>query len=332
MTVDQGRPGEPGQPDQPDQHGPSEPARHVAVPDRVRALKRRVPAPLKAAARRTVRGYGQLTSGFRSLPDFMIIGAKRGGTTSLWNYLVRHPEVLPLFPSLQQIKSPHYFDINYGRGLDWYRSHFPTRRRVAALRQAGGAALCGEASPYYMFHPLAAERAARTVPNVKAIVLLRNPVDRAYSHFNERRGSDDPVGHEPIAAFEEALRAEDGRLAGEVDRIIADPSYYSPGHDNGSYLARGRYLEHLRPWFDFFDREQLLVLLAEELYTDPGATFGRVCDFLGLRPHGLESYPRYNFLPTSSMDPGTRKILLDYFRPHNAELGEFLGRELPWNS
>ena len=59
MTVDQGRPGEPGQPDQPDQHGPSEPARHVAVPDRVRALKRRVPAPLKAAARRTVRGYGQ---------------------------------------------------------------------------------------------------------------------------------------------------------------------------------------------------------------------------------------------------------------------------------
>jgi hypothetical protein len=223
---------------------------HVEVPNRLRAVKKRIPKPLKRAARSTLRTYGVRTSGQRDVPDFLIIGTKRGGTTSVWNWLVRHPHVAPMFPAAQQIKSPHYFDINFGRGLDWYRSHFPTRSSLAKTAQRTGfRPLTGEASPYYLFHPLVAERVAEVMPKAKLIVTLRNPADRAYSNYWERRGSD----AEDLPTFEAALAAEEERLAGEVEKIKADPRYYSHHHDNHSYLARGRYLEQLQPWFERFD-------------------------------------------------------------------------------
>lgn len=123
---------------------------HVEVPDRLRATKKHLPGAVKRTARSALRSYAVASAEQRALPDFLIIGTKRGGTTSLWNWLVRHPQVAPMFPAAQQIKSPHYFDINFSRGLGWYRSHFPTRRALAgARRRLGGPVLTGEASPYY---------------------------------------------------------------------------------------------------------------------------------------------------------------------------------------
>jgi hypothetical protein len=301
---------------------------HVEVPDRVRSVKRAVPGPVKQAARAVLRGYGCRTAGSRPMPDFLVIGAKRGGTTSLWNYLVRHPDVLPLFPALQQIKSPHYFDINHSRGQTWYRSHFATRRqRVRHERETGHPAVTGEASPYYMFHPLAVERIAREMPQGKFIVSLRNPVDRAYSNYNERRG----CGVEPLSTFEEAIAAEPERLRGEVERMRADPDYYSPMYDSASYLARGRYLEHLQPWLETFRRDQVHIVLADQMKRDSENAFRQICEFLGIRPLGLQGYPRYNLLPTPAMDPKTRERLVEYFRPHNAALSAAVDMELDWD-
>ena len=155
----------------------------------------------RAAAKQVLRRYGEVTSGFRPGPDFVIIGAKRGGTTSLYNYVLEHSSIRPLFPGRMHLKGVHYYDSNYDRGLRWYRSHFPLRVGGRYLVQPGiSPAITGEASPYYLFHPLAAERLAADFPDVRLIVLLRDPVERAYSHFKERTHH----GGETLG-FEEAL-------------------------------------------------------------------------------------------------------------------------------
>jgi hypothetical protein len=188
--------------------------------------------------------------------------------------------------------------------------------------------MTGESSPYYMFHPLAVERLASTLPDAKLILLLRNPVDRAYSHYlHERR-----LGTEPLS-FEEAIAREDERLDGEVEKIRSNRNYHSVNHQRYSYVARGRYADQLRNIFAFFPESQVLVLKSEDLYADPSATYGKVLDFLGLRGWDLEGYPQHYASNSSraEMPKTLRRRLLDYFRPHNQELARYLNLELAWN-
>jgi len=302
--------------------------RHVEVPDPLRAAKRHVPRPVKRVVRRAVRRYGEHTADQRALPDFLIIGTKRGGTTSIWNWLVRHPNVSPLFPSLQQIKSPHYFDIHYRRGDRWYRSHFPSRTTLErAAQRSGIRPLTGEASPYYLFHPLAPARVQHTVPKARLIVLLRNPVDRAYSNYWERRGS----AAECLPTFEAAIDAEDQRLRGETERIRTDPGYYSFHHDWHSYLARGRYVEQLSQWLDRFGRDQLLVLPFEDLRANANGAYRSVQEFLSLPVVEPPRLAHHNKLPVPPMSAATRARLVEYYRPFNARLTELLGTPFDWD-
>jgi Glycosyl transferase family 2/Sulfotransferase family len=273
-----------------------------------------------------LRNYGAVTSGLRTGPDFVVIGAKRGGTTSLYNYLLEHPSIQPLFPSRQRVKGPHYFDSEYQRGDRWYRSHFPLEvagRHLA--RPTVASAISGEASPYYLFHPLAAQRLASTYPDVKIIVTLRDPVERAYSHYKERVRH----GAENLS-FEEALAAEPDRLRGEAERIIAEPGYHSPAHEDHSYLAQGRYLDMLPRWFELFGREQFYINASEDFYADPAAIVTEVWSFLGLEPGTLRSRKRHNYHPAQDIRPATRQRLQKEFAGHNTELADLLGRPLPW--
>lgn len=305
------------------------PVRHVDVPDRLRSLKRRTPRPAKRAARDLVRRFGQSTASARVLPSFLVIGTKRGGTTSLFNWLLGHPQVLPLFPAVQQIKSPHYFDLHYDRPESWYRSHFPTRRTVEHLTtRFGHPPAVGEASPYYVFHPEVPARVASTVPDVRLVLLLRDPVKRAYSNYWERRGS----GCEDLPTFEEAIAAEEERLREATPARLADPGYYSQHHDCHSYLARGRYAEHLAGWTARFPREQLLVLRSEDLYRDPRGTCAQVQRHLGLDVVDVARLDHHNKLPVPPMREDTRERLLEYFHPHNLALYEALGRDLGWDA
>ncbi|MGA8112939.1 MAG: sulfotransferase domain-containing protein [Actinocatenispora sp.] len=288
--------------------------------------KQLVPSPVSNGVKRALVRYAQSTADSRPLPDFLIIGTKRGGTTSLWNYLVRHPLVPRLFPAWNT-KTSHYFEEHWPRGVTWYRSHFPTRRQRAALEaRHGGPCRVGEAAPLYMFHPLAPGRVHRLMPDVRLIVLLRDPVERAYSHWKERRTE----GREPLD-FAAALAAEPARTAGERARLIADPDHFSEPYDWHTYRARGRYLEHLEPWLELFARERILFLPSESLYADPADSYRRTLDFLGLPRHELDSYRVYNDRRSAPMDPAVREELAGYFRPHSLALQQRLGMRFGWD-
>lgn len=280
----------------------------------------------REAAKRALRYYGRGTSGLRRGPDFVIIGAKRGGTTSLYNYLLEHPSIAPLFPGRQHIKGIHYYDSNYPCGLAWYRSHFPLEaagRHLARPRLRP--AIAGEASPYYLFHPVAAERLARDFPDVRIIVNLRDPVERAYSHFKEATYH----GRETLG-FEAALEAEDGRLRGEAERIAAEPGYLSPAHEHLSYLAQSRYLDMLPRWFALFGREQFHITVSEDFYADPDRHVNAIWRFLGLAPRSLRSRTRHNHQAAPGIAPEIRERLQEAVAAHNRGLEDLLGRSLPW--
>jgi hypothetical protein len=173
---------------------------------------------------------------------------------------------------------------------------------------------------------LVADRVRNTLPDVKLIVLLRNPVDRIWSHHHERvyNGTE----HLP---FREALDAEEERLAGEHERIVSEPGYYSEQHDFCSYLARGRYLEHLAPWLDLFPAEQLHVVRSEDLYRDPNATLAAAFEFLGV-PQTPPLVPhRFNEIRASRMPAEERERMAEYYAPHVAALEERLGRDFEWD-
>ena len=149
-----------------------------------------------------------------AMPDFLIIGTQRGGTTSLYNYLLARPQI-----AAATRKEVHFFDNNFHRGIPWYRAHFPSLiQGDMAETIRGQRFITGEASPYYLFHPHAPARAALVVPKAKLIVLLRNPVDRAYSHYCRMVKK----GRETLS-FEDALAQEEIRTRGEGQRLAADP-------------------------------------------------------------------------------------------------------------
>ncbi|GAA5141819.1 hypothetical protein GCM10023340_04190 [Nocardioides marinquilinus] len=291
------------------------------------SLKQALPDWAKEASRPAIRAVGRSTSRLRPLPDYLIIGTKRGGTTSLYKYLLQHPNVVPMWPGVENAKKTHYLDLNVDRGEGWYRAHFPTvvqRRRVE--RRTGAPAVTGEAAPYYVFHPLVLDRVLETLPAVKVVVLLRNPVDRIWSHHRERVNA----GTESLP-FREALDAEAGRLAGEAERIRSEPGYRSERHDYCSYLARGRYLEHLGPWLDALHPDRLHVVRSEDLYQAPGPCLAAVHAFLGLPELPPTTKHRFNHLPSSSMPAAERERLADYYEPHVAALEARLGRSFGWD-
>jgi hypothetical protein len=276
---------------------------------------------VKEAVKRAVRHGGQLTSAGRMSPDFLIVGAQRAGTTTLHLALREHPLVV-----LHRLhKGVNYFDLRYEEGAQWYRGHFPLRAYARARTAlAGGRPVTGESSGYYMFHPLAAERIGRDLPGVKLIALVRDPVERAYSaHKHEHaRGYDD----EP---FDRAVELEETRLAGEVERMLADPTYESYSHRHHAYVARGRYVEQLKSLADRCGRANLLVVDADAFFANPQEHYSRVLSFLGL-PHHDPPIQRTNARPRAPMPEALRARLQELFAPYDEALTEYLGATPSW--
>ncbi|HSL47018.1 MAG TPA: sulfotransferase domain-containing protein [Anaerolineales bacterium] len=266
-----------------------------------------------------------ITGGLRILPDFMIIGAQKGGTTSLYRLLEKHPSILPAAK-----KEVHFFDnvnYNFRNGLNWYRAHFPMLISQSYKKwMHSQSAITGEATPYYIFHPEVPARVFRATPNVKLIAMLRDPVARAYSHYhhNVRKGLEQ-------LTFEEAIALEQERLAGESEKLQADKNFFSHNHMHYSYLSRGLYLQQLINWHRYFPKEQVLVLRSEDFFSDPIGIYQRVLNFLGLPEWDLDQYSKHNDgggYPT--MNSETRDRLIEYFHPHNLRLQEYLGLDFGW--
>ncbi len=273
---------------------------------------------VKAAARQA----GRVTARWRMTPTLLIAGAQRCGTTSMYKTLAHHPAVIPAVLH----KGAHYFDTGYDNGRHWYLGHFPLRARAAEVeRIIGMPPITGESSPYYLYHPLAAGRIAADLPDCKVLVLLRDPVERAYSahsHETARRYESEP--------FERALQLEPERIAGEAERLVADPSYRSFEHQHHSYLARGRYVEQLERLSSAIGRHRLHVVDAGMFFDKPEPVYDEILEFLGLPAWQRPEFGKYNARVRSELDPVLRARLAEHFRPFDEQLTPWLGHRASW--
>ncbi|HUO46252.1 MAG TPA: sulfotransferase domain-containing protein, partial [Acidimicrobiia bacterium] len=267
------------------------------------------------------------TSGTRLLPDFIVIGTQRGGTSSLFKYLSFHPEIAP---SLR--KEVDYFTRFVGeRSLGWYKAHFPLARQRRRAEARGSKLLTFEATPTYLDHPHTPRQVAELMPDVKLIALLRDPIARALSHHQHMSR----LKLETIP-FPQAIRFEEERIKDELARVFADPHHYSRPYTRLNYAYRGFYDEHLERWFDHFDRDRFLFLRSEDFYSDPSTVLGQILDFVGVdaswRPSEFANFSYRGKPPVryDDMDPATRAYLEEKFAPHNQRLVELLGPEFAW--
>lgn len=293
-----------------------------AAPRTVRSAS---PVTWKMRAKRAARIYTVPTAGLRPPPEFLIIGAQRCGTTSLYKYLAEHPQFRS---ATLRTKGVHFFDTRYDKGIAWYRAHFPTSVYRRLFRRRHHLDLVtGEASPYYLFHPHVPYRIARHLPQTRLIVMLRDPIERTYSQWQHELSR----GFEDTATFEEALDREPARLAGELARMNADPGYRSHSHQHHSYMARSRYADQLEVYRSLFPAERILVLKSEDFFADPAAGYARVLEFLDLAPHTLSHYKQHNGYQRAAMHPDTRARLAEHFADSNRRLVEMLGPRFSWD-
>ncbi|MHB8174427.1 MAG: sulfotransferase domain-containing protein [Nitrospirota bacterium] len=241
------------------------------------------------------------------MPDFLILGAMKSGTTSLYNYLTQHPRILPA-----KEKEIHFFDRRYGKGLGWYKKQF----RPKALRKLGGKKT-GEATPAYLFYPSVPRRVFEKCSWVKLVCIIRDPVDRAYSHYWHAVR----LGYEKLE-FEAAIDAEQERLAAP-DRIVSLRWH--------SYLTRGIYVDQIKRWREYFPKERIHVMEFENFKVDTAAAVSAAMEFLGLKPCEVQTDKIYNSggeYPPMKLE--TRERLEEFFAPYNRELSDYLGVGLPW--
>ena len=256
-----------------------------------------------------------LPNGRGMVPGYLVVGTKRGGSTSAYHWIAQHPEVAPC----RMRKGTHYFDVNHSRGWRWYLSGFP--------RADGVWRITGEASPYYMFHPWSARWIADELPDVRLIVVLRDPVARAWSQhqYELARGTE-------TLPFEAALESEEARVAGEEERMMADPSYVSAAHRYHTYLRRGHYADQLERLYALFAPEQVLVLQSEALFEDPHGQLDRVWSFLGLSSVRLDGLRAMKTGSYEAMPAGSVEHLQQYYRDHNERLYALPGIDFRWSS
>jgi hypothetical protein len=276
------------------------------------------PDGIQVLARGVAHRLGEATAGVRMQPSFLVAGAQRCGTTTLYRLLADHPSVVrPVFS-----KGIGYFDVNYARGWAWYRGHFPIAS-LAALR--ADRPVTFESSGYYLYHPLAAGRIAADLPGVRLLVLVRDPVERAYSaHRHELlRGFET----EP---FERALELEPDRLAGEEDRLRSDPAYQSFSHRHHSYLARGRYAGQIERLREAVGPDRVLVVDADRFFEDPYRSFAEIQEWLGLPGWRPAEVGKLNARPRDPMAWALRERLLERFEDADRALVPMLGAEPSW--
>ena len=196
-----------------------------------------------------------------NLPYFVCVGTQKGGTTYLHGLLDKHPQVY-----LSRPKELHYFSLNYCNGIDWYSAFFDG---------ANSSQICGEFTPYYLFHPLAPSRINKVLPSAKILVLLRDPVERAVSHYfhSKRLGLED-------LALPEALAVEGKRLLNAEESLNRGHAHLS--HQQHSYLSRSRYERQLIRYRKIFPENQIKIYRSESLFLDTDKVWSDLLNWLGL--------------------------------------------------
>lgn len=276
---------------------------------------------------RASRLYRQTTSPLRRLPDFLVIGVVKGGTTSIYKYLTQHPQI-----ASATAKEVHYFKHSHYAKYDanWYRSHFPLSKMIT-----GSTKLTGEASPEYFHNPEGPTRVQSLIPDVKLVLLLRNPIDRAYSHYSmNMKNRKKKQGLDPKFTFEQ-MAEEEIEILGKRCPPLSVENASKHQDTSGTprrccYLSSGIYLYSLHNWLSYFAKENLLILSSEDLFENPHETTNKVFNFLGL-PEYKGSYPAFNVGSYYNFDTELRDKLANFFKPYNDLLFDYLNYDFGWN-
>jgi hypothetical protein len=266
---------------------------------------------IKKSIKRLLFRYRKMTAPWRKMPHFIIIGTQKGGTSSLFFYLNQHPSIKMSTP-----KEVHYYDINYKKGLNWYKSHFPFiwDKRIT-----------GEASPYYIFHPFVPERLKKENPEAKIILLLRDPAERAFSHYkmNKKNGTE-------TLSFSQALEQETERLEGDLKKFENNEFYNAKSHRLYSYKTRGLYDYQLQNWLKYFPLNQIMIIKSEDFFSNTEKVVKEVLRFLGLQETAEINYINKNKGVPGEFDEEIRTKLKNFYAPHIEMLSELAGKKISW--
>lgn len=242
------------------------------------------------------------------------------GSTSLYNFVIQHPDIAGATK-----KEINYFSVHHSYGENFYRSHFPTKLTAYIHKKKYQKLLAGEASINYLFFPATPNRMKDILPDIKLIVILRNPVDRAYSHYHHaiRKNFE-------TFSFEKAIDLEKERCTGDIEQLFQDPDFISAYFEN-TYLAKGVYADQMERWFRYYDRDQFLFLTTEDFAKNPQQTLNQFFDFVGARPFQVKNLTNLNVGTYEKMNKNTRQFLIDYFKPHNRRLRNMIQRDFDWD-
>ena len=266
--------------------------------------------------------YISMIGSTRTLPDFIGCASSRSGSTSIYEGLLEHPNIFA-----SKIKEIHFFDGNFHRGENWYRYHFPSKlKKLINEKIFKKKFVTGEATPNYLIHPHAARRIQRICPEVKLILILRNPIDRAYSHYNSA-----VKNKREKLSFEDTIKEEKNRVRGEMEKMEDDEdSSTSETYIRKSYFLQGLYYNDLSKWMKIFPRKQFLIINNEEFFKDPTKNFNEIYEFLGL-PQFNYKYVHYNLGKYPPMKDETRRLLIEYYKPYNEKLYKLVGKSFDWD-
>lgn len=272
-------------------------------------------------ARKTIDVYSNILGPFHILPNFVIIGAPRSGTSSLYYYLTQHPSIFSC-----KIKEPNYFAMYYDRSLNWYKTFFPTIwSKFEFEKKQKTKFLTGEASTQYYWYPHVAKRVKKVLPNIKLIMLMRNPIDRSFSQYQ----MEVQHGHEKLS-FEEAIKNEKNRTENEHKKMLTDESYFSPKYTMYAYIEKSLYINYVKNWLKFFSKENFLFIQSETFYKQPLTIVNKIFEFLELPIMSVDTSKILKKYTIQTINPETRKRLAEYFKPFNEKLYSLIGENFHW--
>ena len=261
-----------------------------------------------------------LTSNSRVLPNFFVIGGVRCGTTSLYHYLGQHNCI-----KQAAYDELGYFDDNFHLGVNWYRSLFPTKFVQKKTEAEFKKFLTYDVTPFYIYNPLVVDRIFKFSPNAKIIAVLRNPIDRAYSNYNNKiqEEGDTKTTFEEVV-YSEIEKIESNENNQKNNAFLVDEFYEL-------LLARGFYSKQLEYWFKKFPRNNMLLISSEELAVNTDKIVSKIFEFLEVPDQKINDLTKQNKIKYPKMKDSTREILINFFKPHNEKLFEMLGSKFDWD-
>lgn len=261
--------------------------------------------------------FRKYTRPFRCLPDFLIVGAQKAGTTSLLYYLSQHPDVY-----VSPLKEINYFNLEIHRPLNEYRHYFPLQ--IERLFRKNLKA--GEATPDYMIYRQVPEAIAKVLPDVKIIMLLRNPADRVFSHYGHNL-----MMKREWLSLEDALKYEDIRTGKDYIDIYKCKKDAIKNYSNYNYKARGIYYEQIVWFLQYFDKSNLLVLQSEAFFNNPLQSVNETLRFMGLTElTSLHAEPQNQQQVKVEKNETLRNELIEYYKPYNEKLFALIEKRFDW--